>query len=210
MPMPETRAEKWERTARLLKAQPNISNCQAARRLGLYKDFVRQVRADLGLPVYRQNTWTQAKFDATTMQVAGGHRLWLGRWEDGRKPMAGKVAARRLSYRLQHGREPVGRVEGTCTRGRCVAGDHLEDDVLRAAQPGRLTLHGMDLVAIRTALRGEPPYPALGRHEQRMAFRLADPALGVVHEEIPVVELARRLGCADNTVRRWRDEGVPV
>ncbi|MFB6963470.1 hypothetical protein ACFCYB_42685 [Streptomyces sp. NPDC056309] len=211
MPACETRAEKWERVARLLKEGP-ISNIGAARRLHLSKEFVREVRADLGMSPYRQlrHQWTVVDFEALSVPVDGGHRRWLGRFSTSNVPMAGQSqTAYQVAFRLLHGREPVGRCEGTCTRKACVAGEHQEDDVMRAAQPGRLSYQGMDLVAIRKALRGKPPYPPLRLEEKRMAFRLADPVLGVVAAEVPVVQLARRLGCCDQTIRRWRDEGVP-
>ncbi|MFB7115182.1 hypothetical protein [Streptomyces sp. NPDC056291] len=211
MPVSETRAERWERVARLLKEGP-ISNIGAARRLRVRKEFVREVRADLGMRPYRllRHQWTVVDYEALSVPVDGGHRRWLGRFSTSNVPMAGQSqTAYQVAFRLLHGREPVGRCEGTCTRKACVAGEHQEDDVMRAAQPGRLTYQGMDLVAIRQALRGKPPYPPLRLEEKRMAFRLADPALGVVSTEVPVVQLARRLGCCDQTIRRWRDEGVP-
>ncbi|MER6976015.1 hypothetical protein [Streptomyces carpinensis] len=212
MPTPETQAEKWERTARLLKAGP-ISNGAAAQQLRVRKQFVRQVREDLGMRPYwlRRDPWTLADYEELSVPVGGGHRMWLGRHSTDGVPMAGKTqTAYRLAFRLHYGREPLGRCEGTCTRKACVAGEHQEDDVMRAAEPGRLTYRGLDLVAIRKALRGKPPYPPLALPEQRMAFRLADPAVGLVREELAVVELARRLGCCDQTIRRWRDDGVPT
>lgn len=211
MPARETQAEKWERAARLLKAE-DISNVEAAERLGLCRNFVARVRADLGLPTHRPwEEWNQNRFEALTRLLPGGHRIWLGRCSPTGVPMAGRVVtAHKLAYRLHHGRLPLGRVRGTCTRSRCVAGGHQEDDVLRAADPARLSLHGMDLVAIRKALRGEAPYPSLDLAEQRMAFRLADPAVGVVDRPYPAVELAERLGCHERTVNRWRSQGVPV
>ncbi|MFB7574634.1 hypothetical protein [Streptomyces sp. NPDC056165] len=212
MPACESRAQKWERVARLLKSE-NISNTHVAAQLGVGRPFVARVREDLGLPEYRRPTqvWTQEQFDAATRSLPGGHRLWLGRMSPDGTPMANrKLSAYRVAYQLHYRRDPVGRVEGTCTRKRCVAACHQEDDVLRAAQSGRVTLRGMDLAAMRKALRDKPPYPPLRLDERRMAFRLADPALGVVAAEVPVRELARRLGCCDETIRRWRDEGVPA
>ncbi|MFJ3249164.1 hypothetical protein [Streptomyces sp. NPDC086782] len=204
--------QNWERVARLLKKEP-ISNIAVARQLRVDKAFVRQVREDLGMRPFwlHRDQWTVVDFEALSVPVGGGHRLWRGRFSTTNVPMAGRSeTAYRLAFRLLHGREPVGRCEGTCTRKACVAGEHQEDDVMRAAEPGRLSYQGMDLVAIRKALRGTPPYPRLRPEEKRMAFRLADPSLGVVAAAVPVIQLARRLGCCDQTIRRWRDEGVPA
>ncbi|MFJ6561996.1 hypothetical protein ACIQMV_19470 [Streptomyces sp. NPDC091412] len=212
MPACESSAAKWERVARALK-EGHVSNIEVARQLGVRKEFVREVRADLGIAPFRmlRRHWTVVDFEALSVPVDGGHRRWLGRFSTSNVPMAGQSqTAYQVAFRLLHGREPLGRCEGTCTRKACVAGEHQEDDVMRAAQPGRLSYQGMDLVAIRQALLGKPPYPPLRLEEKRMAFRLADPALGVVARGVPVVGLARRLGCCDQTIRRWRDEGVPA
>jgi hypothetical protein len=126
--------------------------------------------------------------------------------------MAGKsLTAYRLAFRLHYDRQPVGRLIGTCRIKRCVAGAHLEDDVLRAAKtdgstltelPAGATWHGMDLVAIRRCLRGPAPWPPLKLPEARFAFRFSDP-------DMSATELARRLGLCSTTVERNRNKGVP-
>ena len=202
--------EKWERIARLLKEGP-ISNGEATRRLGVRKRAVAEVRADLGIPPYfvrRGAQWTRDDFEEMSVELRGGHRRWRGRHSTQGVPMAGKdVTAYRLSFRLHHGREPVGKVTGTCRVNRCVAGGHLADAVLRAAPtvdlaaltelPAEATVQGLDMVAIRRCLRGPQPWPALSRDEARFALRFTDP-------DMTAVEVASRLGVSARTVERYR------
>ncbi|GGQ49545.1 hypothetical protein GCM10010250_21340 [Streptomyces althioticus] len=202
--------EKWERIARLLKEGP-ISNGEASRRLGVRKRAVAEVRADLGIPPYfvrRGAQWTRDDFEEMSVELRGGHRRWRGRHSTQGVPMAGKdVTAYRLSFRLHHGREPVGKVTGRCRLNRCVAGGHLVDAVLRAVPtvdlaaltelPAEATVQGLDMVAIRRCLRGPQPWPALSRDEARFALRFTDP-------DMTAVEVASRLGVSARTVERYR------
>jgi DNA-binding CsgD family transcriptional regulator len=205
---------RWEEIARLLKAGP-ISNGEAAARLGCARRTVARVREDLGLPpffVHRTDGWTVDDFEAMTVLLRGGHRRWRGRHTRQGVPVAGRsTTAYRLSFRLHHGRPPVGRVAGTCCLYRCVAGGHLADDVVRAAAaddslltelPAGATHRGMDLVAIRRCLRGPAPWPELSLTEARFAMRFADPGM-------PSTQLASRLGLCTDTVQRYRRNGVP-
>ncbi|MCX4609493.1 hypothetical protein [Streptomyces mirabilis] len=206
--------ERWERIARLLKDGP-ISNGEVSRRLGEDRRAVAGVRADLGLPEYVQpaaKQWTREDFEAMSIPLRGAHRRWRGRVQRDGTPVAdGKLTAYRLAFRLHHDREPVGRVLGTCRMKRCVAGAHLEDDVLRAARddgssltelPAGATWQGMDLVAIRRCLRGPAPWPPLSLPEARFAYRFSKPSMSAA-------ELARRLGLCATTVERYRTKGVP-
>ncbi|MFE6551657.1 hypothetical protein ACFVHS_25100 [Streptomyces sp. NPDC057746] len=198
--------DKWESVARLLKAD-YISNAQVSARLGVTLRFVARVRKDLGIPSYScERPWTQERFDAMTRQLRGGHLRWMGRHTDAGLPVATQTeTAYRVGFRLHHGREPVGRVQGTCSRKRCVAGAHLQDRLMRQAageQTTGLTQDGMDLVAIRRALQGDPPYPPLKPKEKRYAFLQA-------HPDASLAELSERLGCSDRTISRWREKGVP-
>jgi hypothetical protein len=203
----------WESIARLLKAAP-ISNREAARQLGVHARLVAEVREDLGLRaflVHRQ--WTRDDFEEMSVPLRGGHRRWRGRCSHHGVPMAGRrLSAYQLSFRLHHGRQPVGKVLGTCRLKRCIEGAHLADDVLRAAAkdpsaltelPAEATFQGMDMVAIRRCLRGPQPWPKLkDPREKRFAFRFSDPAMSAA-------ELGRRLGVRTETVQRWRTKGVP-
>ncbi|MFI2434738.1 hypothetical protein [Streptomyces sp. NPDC018693] len=207
--------ETWEKIARRLKEGP-ISNGEASRLLHVRKRAVAEVRADLGIPpffVRRGAEWTRDDFEELSVELRGGHRRWRGRHSGQGVPMAGKdVTAYRLSFRLHHGREPVGKVTGTCRLNRCVAGGHLADSVLRSAPavelaaltelPAEATVQGMDVVAIRRCLRGPEPWPELDMREARFAFRFSDPAMSAA-------DLGRRLGVRSETVQRWRTKGVP-
>ncbi|KQW13588.1 hypothetical protein [Streptomyces sp. Root369] len=205
--------EKWERIARLLKAE-YISNREAAARLGVGKEAVAEVRSDLGLPRFvLRRTWTREEFEALAPLIRGGHRLWRGRRSPDGTPVAGQnVTAYRVSFRLHHQREPVGHVKTACTRKWCVEGSHLADDLLRTAAvvdaatlpelPAEATWRGMDIVAIRRCLRGPEPWPALTLAEARFAFRFSNPDMGAA-------ELGSRLGLRAETIQRYRTKGVP-
>lgn len=196
--------ETWERVARLLKEEPGISDAAVSRRLGANRRHVASVRRSLGIAPYRQGRpWTPERLAAMTRTLPGGHLRWEGRIGSGGAPMAtGLLTVNRVAFRLHYGREPLGRVAGTCRRKWCVAGAHLQDDVLRAMDPDRLTLRGLDLLAIRTALRCDPPYPPLRIHEARMGFRIADLS-------VSGTELAARLSISERTFERWKAEGAP-
>lgn len=204
--------ERWEAVARLLKTE-TVSNREAAARLHVGTRFVRQVRADLGLETFavRRRVWTVEEFERETTLIRGGHRLWRGRRSVNGSPIFGHTGRTvyRLAFRLHYGREPVGMVTRSCTRKFCVEGSHQHDQKLRDQAAGAeltelpvgATWNGMDLVAIRRALRGPEPYPPLREDERPFAARFADPA--TTNEE-----LARRLGCCPQSAKRWRQKGA--
>jgi hypothetical protein len=70
--------------------------------------------------------WAQAR------HLPDGHAQWLGDLDSYRRPILlhdGRYhLARRLSYTLGHGREPVGRVVDGCEHPACIAHDHLLDE----------------------------------------------------------------------------------
>lgn len=205
----------WESIARALKtAGGPVSNETVSRQLGCARRSVAKVRADLGLQPYtveRRSGWTLADYEALTVPLRGGHRRWRGRHSSDGVPMAGRsLTAYRLAFRLHHQRPPVGWVIGTCSLKRCVAGPHLEDDVLRAVRaahvpaelPTEATWRGMDIVAIRRCLRGPEPWPDLSLDEARLAFHFSDPGMSAA-------KLSRRLGLSAETIQRYRTKGVP-
>lgn len=206
--------DRWERVARLLKSEPPMSARAVAAQAGVGTRFVRQVRVDLGLPVFvrQRRVWTVEEFERATVLVRGGHRLWRGRRSVNGSPIFGHQGRTvyRLSFRLHYGREPVGQVSRSCTRKFCVEGSHQHDQSLRdqaaaallTELPGGTEWRGLDLVAIRRALRGTAPYPPLDEDERRFAARFA-PA------EMTIQELSRRLGCGSRSAKKWRKEGVP-
>ncbi|MGW2951599.1 hypothetical protein [Streptomyces eurythermus] len=205
--------ERWEEIARLLKAGP-VSDAEVCRQLRCHKRYVAEVRRDLGLPKYRppRRVWGREDYERLSVPLTGGHRRWKGRYDQFGVPVASRLlTAYRLAFRVHHGREPVGRVEGTCRYKRCVAGEHLTDRILRNAKadgtlltelPAGATFRGMDVVAISRCLRGPGPWPELDLREARFAFRFSDPGM-------PATELARRLGLCVETVQRYRKNGVP-
>lgn len=195
----------WERVARLLKEEPGISDSEVHRRLGVGRRAAAAVRRDLGLDPYRPEptVWTLERVAEQATPLLGGHLVWEGRLGRTGTPMLSRTeSVNRVVFRLHHGREPLGRVYGTCRRKRCVAGAHLRDDLLCALDPGRLTVRGLDLQAIRAALSCDPPYPPLRLPEARLAFRLADLTVNGV-------ELAARLSITPRTFERWKSKGVP-
>ncbi|MFM9590787.1 hypothetical protein ACKI16_29795 [Streptomyces scabiei] len=196
--------ELWERIARVLKAEEGIGDAEVARRLGCARRPVASVRRDLGImPSQSRRRWTDDRFGELIRPLPGGHQLWEGRIAPGGTPMAGQfLTVYQWSFRLHHGRKPFGRVYGVCRRSRCVAGPHLQDDLMRALDPDRLTLRGLDLLAIRTALSCDPPYPPLKIEEARLAFRLAD-------LDVPGPELSARLSICARTFERWKAKGAP-
>ncbi|WP_328434511.1 hypothetical protein [Streptomyces sp. NBC_00425] len=204
-------AEKWERIARALKTE-SMGNAQIAAKLGVGAEAVRKVRADLGMSAYRHRlkVWTWAEFEKSAPRLQGGHRLWKGRRGPSGVPMANRrLTAYQLAFRLHHGRDPVGKVTGRCRKKGCVEGSHLVDKILRdgidaslTELPAEATYRGMDVVAIRRCLRGDPPWPPLKLAEARFAFRFANP-------DMPATELSERLGLCATTVERYRKKGVP-
>ncbi|MER7739957.1 hypothetical protein ABTX34_16855 [Streptomyces sp. NPDC096538] len=196
--------EKWEAVARILKEE-DVSDKEVAARTGVYTEGVARVRRDLGLAPFvplhmRPKVWDRLAFEEMTVPLRGGHRRWKGRHTPNGVPMADRsTTAYRLSFRLHHEREPVGRLQGACRMARCVAGVHLEDDLLRAE---RATIFkGMDMVAIRRCLRRPGPWPVLKRDEARFALQFSDPGM-------PAVEVARRLGVCARTVERYRKKAA--
>jgi hypothetical protein len=206
----------WEKIARLLKAEGPLSNREVARRLRVSVRSVAAVREDLGIPKYWigcRPAWDLARFEASTVRVAGGHRRWKGNKSPDGTPLVGNESAYRVAFRLHFGREPVGRLNRSCQVFRCVEGRHQRDRVMRDEARGVIetltdlpvggTYRGMDLVAIRRALRGRAPYPPLRPEERKFAAPFADP-------EMTTEDLARRLGCCPESARRWREKGVPA
>ncbi|MFF4726425.1 hypothetical protein ACFY3M_13940 [Streptomyces mirabilis] len=205
--------ERWEEIAQALKAGP-VSDEAVSKLLRCHKRFVAEVRRDLGMPKYRPpaRVWGREDYERLSVPLTGGHRRWRGRFDESGVPYANRMlTAYRLAFRVHHGRDPVGRVQGTCRYKRCVAGEHLNDRIIRKAiadgsllteLPAGATFRGMDLVAIRRCLRGPEPWPPLKLREARFAFRFSDP-------DMTSAELARRIGLCSETVQRYRKNGVP-
>ncbi|WP_157164401.1 hypothetical protein [Streptomyces typhae] len=98
----------------------------------------KQVRRDPSLPRRtRPRPATPGEsFRLHTEPVDGGHLRWTGYVAHGVPTVchAGSAySAYRISFRLHHGREPVGRAMPTCGKDGCLAGDHLADRPMREA-----------------------------------------------------------------------------
>ncbi|MEU9033833.1 helix-turn-helix domain-containing protein [Streptomyces sp. NPDC048352] len=202
------------------------SNLAVARTLGVSPARVRRVRAAAGVPPYQRGrrrsceTWQEA-FETRTVAVEGGHLQWTGPTNEHGTPLLrhGLEAetAYRYAFRIHHEREAEGKVGPSCGYPRCVAGAHLEDRVLREERrateqrqaprgvlvpPDCATWHrDVDLVAVERVTRGDHPLPELTEVEQRYAVVVMTRDAGMGAEEI-----AERLGIAERTVTRWRDE----
>lgn len=73
-------------------------------------------------------------FRARTEPVDGGHLRWTGATSHGTPTVrfnGGSYSAYRVAFRLQHDREPQGRVTATCDMPGCVSGWHVADQPMR-------------------------------------------------------------------------------
>ena len=97
---------------------------------------VARIRADLDLPRYeRTRIALEQAWTARTQPVDGGHLAWDGFWREGIQPVlkhqGAEYSARRLAFRMAHGREPQGRVHAGCGWAPCVRPEHVEDQPMR-------------------------------------------------------------------------------
>ncbi|MFJ8006163.1 hypothetical protein [Streptomyces fagopyri] len=105
----------------------HMSNAEIARRLFISPGVVARVRADLRMPPYRQPVETlRTKFERHTAVVDDVHMVWTGQRTQDLVPVLShgsksRITARRVAYRLKHGREPIGNVAPTCQYEWCVA-----------------------------------------------------------------------------------------
>ncbi|MFI7010005.1 hypothetical protein [Streptomyces sp. NPDC050145] len=138
---------KHDAVARLLRE--GLSNTEIGRRLHADKHVVGRIRSELGLPSIVQRVPSlEEKWAANTRVVDGGHVEWTGsRGTCSGTPVMkyrGKSCAPAgVAFRMRTGRDPQGYVTATCERKHCVAPDHVQDEVERAAA--------------RIALRPGPP-----------------------------------------------------
>ncbi|MGW0800322.1 hypothetical protein [Streptomyces sp. NPDC002692] len=115
----------------------HLSNAEIARRLYVSPGVVARVRADAGMPPYRQPTESlRAKFHRHATTVDDVHMVWTGQRTQDLVPVLShgsksRITARRVAYKLEHGREPVGNVVSTCQYEWCVAPACQADSVDR-------------------------------------------------------------------------------
>jgi hypothetical protein len=107
-----------------------------ARQLHVDGKSVRAARDVLGVPVAKPGRKAAATpeelFWSRTHPTDDGHLLWTGGTTGGVPILrhgGRRTTAYRVSFRIQYGREPEGRVTPTCGRRLCVR--HVEDRVIR-------------------------------------------------------------------------------
>lgn len=115
-----------------------LTNSEIGWQLGICRQSVGEVRRAHRIPNAPGSAQSlEEAWAARTLPVEGGHLEWLGE----RRPPSGipilrhdgvAYTAARIAFRLQHGREPQGRVLADCGVAQCVAPGHVED------APGRL------------------------------------------------------------------------
>ncbi|MBT3164035.1 hypothetical protein HTV80_13035 [Streptomyces sp. Vc74B-19] len=122
-----------------------VSNRSVAQKLGVSWGRVDEVRQRLQLPTYRrgrrvpERSWEEAVRNRIKT-VAGGHAEWTGSRHPLGTPLLswqGRAeTAYRAVFRLHYGRVPVGNIKHVpdCDVEHCVAGEHLEDRVMRDAR----------------------------------------------------------------------------
>ncbi|MFG2404193.1 hypothetical protein ACGFR8_07615 [Streptomyces brevispora] len=196
-----------------------LSNLAVARTLGCGPERVRRVRVTAGVAPFRRGrrlryeSWDEA-FAGRTVAVEGGHLDWTGPVSEHGTPVlrfgTETQTAYRYAFRVQHGREAEGKAGPVCGRGHCVAGGHLEDRVMRehresrgllAPPDGATWYRGVDVLAVGLVARGVYPLPELRTEiEQRYAVVV------MTRRELSAAVIAGRLGIAERTVVRWRDE----
>jgi hypothetical protein len=113
------------------------SDREIGRRLRTNPKRVGRIRAELGLPQYQptQVLTLEQAWTAQTEQLDDGHMRWTGYHREGTCPVLKHrgidYAARRIAFRIRHGREPEGRVLPSCTYPGCIAPDHTTDQPMR-------------------------------------------------------------------------------
>ncbi|MFI1535488.1 hypothetical protein [Streptomyces anandii] len=124
---------------RLLDA--GMNNTQIARRLRVTRDTAARVRKTLGYPPGRARHRVlnlEEKFVRDSIRLDNGHVVWTGQRTQDCAPVlthrGRKLSARKVAFRIEHGRDPVGNAKSSCEYGWCVAPEHQQDAEDRAAQ----------------------------------------------------------------------------
>ncbi|MFE9127021.1 hypothetical protein ACFYOF_16650 [Streptomyces sp. NPDC007148] len=141
--MPAARAAAREAIRRditeLLHA--GLPETHIAAQLHVSNKRVAAVRISLGLPAPSRGrrpryATVEDAFRAHIESVEGNHVRWTGQHSGDGAPAlkycARTVSPYRIAFRMRYGREPVGRAAPGCDMPKCVAGDHLEDQPMRA------------------------------------------------------------------------------
>jgi len=131
-----TAKPSFEQLTRILEEGTEESDAELALRLGGSPEFVGRVRACLGmeprpLPSLHAKLTPEERVVLFSEEIPGGHRRWLGTVSETGLPVIGKVSVRAIAFRIEHGREPEGRVRRACGQPLCVTGSHLSDQDMR-------------------------------------------------------------------------------
>lgn len=97
-----------------------------------------RIRREEGIPhAERKQTLTlEQKWATYAKPVARGHMRWTGAVRGCTPNLVHQhrnYSARRIAFRIGHGREPVGRVLPGCGAPWCIAPNHATDEVVRRA-----------------------------------------------------------------------------
>ncbi|WP_328434510.1 hypothetical protein [Streptomyces sp. NBC_00425] len=133
--------------------------------------------------------------------MSSGHRRWTGVLDSSGTAMlyVGKerITAARAAFLLAHGRPPAGNAKPGCSLAGCVAPAHMEDREMRAARRAKPALD-VDEWVVELAVAGHLRDPGLNPAEKAAAVALAP-------RSMPVITLARRIGCCTRTVKKLRE-----
>lgn len=117
-----------------------LSNREIARQLEVDAGTVAKARALLRMPKHKSGPRAAASpedlFWRRTQPTDDDHLLWTGYVTGGTPALrhGGRVyTACRIAFRMQHGREPVGKVTAVCERDGCVHPRCVADRPMREA-----------------------------------------------------------------------------
>jgi len=138
---PEQRAENERRTIELLRRGATCQ--QVMDEVGISPPTIVAIRRKAGLPTPDNKPGVPARSRAEALArksepLGNGHVRWTG----SRAGRALQLNAENRSFNVRsvafeqhHGRSPFGPIRSNCGVTECIAGAHLTDTLLRAAQP---------------------------------------------------------------------------
>ena len=198
--MPRTVSVPREEIVALLR-QGNLSESEIARRTGISRPTVHNVRKEYGLPApilgsRSRYTSLEDAYRQHAVPAGDGHMKWTGVVSHQGAPMARvrhrTESAFQIGFRLHHGRESEGRVTPVCGMPDCVAGAHCEDRLMRRARQRQEQQ--------ARAAQAKKPQPNGTRNE----------VVELLQQGLSNSEIGRRLRTSPKRVARIRAEyGLP-